>query len=117
MDKFCIKEDLDMKKIGILVGIGALAGLFAFSGVAMAAGRVGHRQIRQQARIHQGIWSGDLTRGEVRGLERQQLRVQRTKRRAWSDGQLQPWERAHMEYMQDRASNRIYRYKHNDVAR
>jgi len=106
-----------MKKIGILVGIGALAGLFAFSGVATAAGRVGHRQFRQQKRICQGVRSGELTRGEVRGLERQQLRIQRTKRRAWSDGELQPWERAHLEYMQDRASHRIYRFKHNDISR
>ncbi|OPX37590.1 MAG: hypothetical protein DRN37_06940 [Thermoplasmata archaeon] len=106
-----------MKKIGILVGIGVLTGLFAFCGVATATGRVGHRQFRQQKRIGQGIRSGELTRGEVRGLERQQVRIQRTKRRAWSDGKLQPWERARLEFMQDRASHRIYRYKHNDVTR
>lgn len=117
MVKFYVKEDLDMKKISIFVGIGVLAGLFALSSTAMAAGRVTHRQFRQQVRIHQGIRSGELTRGEVRGLERQQVRIQRTKRRAWRDGSLQPWERAHLEYMQDRSSHRIYRYKHNDVTR
>ncbi len=106
-----------MKKVGILVGIGALAGLFAFSSVAMAAGRVGHRQIRQQERIHQGIRSGALTQREVRNLERWQRRIQQKKRRAWSDGFLTLRERARLEYMQDRASHRIYHYKHNEMSR
>ena len=105
-----------MKKMGILMGIGMFALFFVFCDAALA-GRVGKRQIHQQKRIHQGVKSGELTWGETRKLERQQVRVQRTKRRVWSDGNLTPGERVHLEKMQDRSSHRIYRLKHNDVTR
>ncbi len=117
MVKHSMQEDFGMKKISILVGIGGLAGLFLLSSVAMASGRIAHRQFRQQLRIHQGVRSGDLTLGEIRGLQCEQLSIRHTKRKAWRDGVLDPWERAHLERMQDRASRHIYRYKHNDMGR
>jgi hypothetical protein len=117
MVKHSMQEDFDMKKIIVFVGIANLAGLFLLSGVAMASERGAHRQFRQQVRIHQGAMSGDLTRGEIRELEREQLRIRHAKRLAWRDGVLDPWERARLKRMQDRANHHIYRYKHNDVGR
>ena len=78
------------------------------------AGRVGNRQVRQDKRIHQGIHSGELTRGETRRLVRQQHHIQHAKQRAWSDGTLTRKEKAGLELRQDKASADIYRLKHND---
>ena len=78
------------------------------------AGRVAHRQVRQDKRIVHGLKSGELTHGETRHLVRQQQRIQHTKRRAWSDGTLTRKEKAGLELRQDKASADIYRLKHND---
>lgn len=84
---------------------------------AAFAGRVKNRQIKQQKRIHQGIHSGELTKGEVHKIQREQKRLQKSKRQAWSDGKLTPKERVRLEHRQDRASRHIYRAKHNDIDR
>ncbi len=81
------------------------------------AGRIHHRQYWQQKRIHQGVHSGQLTRRETLSLEREQRRIQRSRRRAWSDGRLTPRERVRLEVQQDRASYHIYRAKHNKRTR
>ena len=81
---------------------------------AAFAGRPKNRQIKQQKRIHQGIRGGELTKGEVVKLEREQRRIQKSKRKAWSDGKLTPRERVRIEHRQDRASRHIYKAKHND---
>ena len=77
------------------------------------AGRVTKRQVRQDVRIVQGVKNGELTRGETRRLARQQHRIQRAKRQAWSDGTLTRREKAGLELRQDKASRDIYRLKHN----
>ncbi len=74
---------------------------------------INQRQRNQQARIGQGVKSGQLTAGETRQLERQQARIQRTKRRDKADGNMTPQERAQLTRMQNRASRDIYRDKHN----
>jgi hypothetical protein len=104
-----------MKKFGIVMMTLMFFGLISVE--AAMAGRVGNRQIRQQKRIHQGIHSGELTGREVRALQREQRHVQRSKRRAWSDGELTPGERIRLEHKQDRASRHIYRFKHNEIDR
>ena len=105
-----------MKKIGWTMTVIAAVS-FLFCADAAFAGRVKHRQIRQQKRIHQGVRSGELTRGEACRLERQQAHLQRSKRRAWSDGTLTRRERVRLEIQQDRLSRNIYRAKHNDNQR
>jgi hypothetical protein len=77
--------------------------------------KVARRQVNQQARIHQGVKSGQLTKGETRRVERQQNRIQRTKRidKAANGGKLTPKDKAHLNRMQNRASRHIYRAKHN----
>jgi len=107
-----------MKRIWVLAGIGMLASSFAFNNnVALAAGKIRHRQVCQQRRIHQGVKSGELTRWETLRLEQQQMRIQGAKHHAWSDGVLDPWERVRLNHMQDHASHLIYRYKHNNARR
>lgn len=86
--------------------------VFCITGSAMA-GLVSHRQIHQQERIGQGIHSGELTGGEVRALEREQRHIQYSKESALSDGVVTPGERARLHSQQDRASQHIYRLKHN----
>ena len=71
------------------------------------------RQRDQQARIGQGVKSGQLTGGETRQLERQQARIQATKKADKADGNMTPQERAQLTRMQNRASRDIYRDKHN----
>jgi hypothetical protein len=96
----------------------ALAGLLLLSPPAEAAGRVGKRQARQQARIAQGVRSGELTRRETARLERQQAALARQKRRMLADGGgLGPVERARLERHQDRLSRHIYRQKHDRQSR
>jgi hypothetical protein len=78
---------------------------------------VTERQGAQQARIHQGIRSGELTRGETRRLEAQQGKIQADKMIAKADGKVTPAERRHLRREQNRASRHIYRLKHNNRVR
>ncbi len=105
-----------MKQFGWTMTVIAAVSFLFWADFAFA-GRVKHRQIHQQKRIHQGVHSGELTRRETYRLERQQVHLQRSKRRAWSDGTLTRRERARLELQQDRASWNIYRAKHNDNRR
>ena len=96
-----------------------LAGLFLIpSGLraqdaAKATPVVTRRQVRQQARIKQGVKSGELTKKEAAQLEHEQGKIRRTKRRAKADGVVTRKERAHLQHEQNKASRDIYRKKHN----
>ena len=105
-----------MKRISMLL---VMAGIITLSiGTHEAfAGRISDRQIMQQKRIHQGIRSGELTRCEIRRLEREQFRIHRLKKRAWRDGWLSTRERLRLERRQDLANRHIYRLKHNNRIR
>jgi hypothetical protein len=76
--------------------------------------RVTHRQMNQQARIKQGVRSGELTKGETRRLEREQAKIQYDKKETKSDGKITPQERKHLRREQNKASRDIYRLKHNE---
>ncbi len=76
--------------------------------------RIDAREQRQQQRIQQGINSGQLRPGEANRLERQQAHIQATEDRMKADGNLTRAERARLTRMQNRASNNIYRDKHNN---
>lgn len=106
---------LTAKKVVTMTAVACMVGMLAVGNAW--AGRVAKRQVRQQSRIVHGVHKGELTKREVRGLEKEQRRIQRSKRRAWSDGQLTRKERGKLELRQDRASYRIYRAKHNDRSR
>ena len=105
-----------MKRFSLTMVAIIVVTIFLFADFAFA-GRVKHRQVRQQKRIHQGVASGELTKREVYRLEREQAQVQRSKRRALSDGTLTARERLRLEKKQDSASRHIYRAKHNGYNR
>jgi hypothetical protein len=101
-----------MKKIllGILVGTLILGTVT----VAMA-GPFTWRETRQQARIYQGVDSGQITTREYQRLEREQGRIEAYRQRAWSDGVLTPGEVCRLTREQNRTSRDIWRAKHNDI--
>ena len=78
---------------------------------------VNARQGTQQARIAQGVRSGQLTRPEAAQL-RQQERAVRTEERAYkSDGKLTPAERKDLHQDLNQASKDIYQQKHDAQTR
>ena len=83
----------------------------------MQTPQVNQRQGVQQKRIHQGIKSGELTKGEVVKLEQQQKRVQKHKELVKSDGVVTKKERKGLRLHQQKASQNIYRKKHNRIRR
>jgi len=85
----------------VLAATAAYAGLFTT------------RQVRQQARIHQGVEGGALTPGETKVLQHEQRGIERLRQRAVADGHIGPRERETLVDAQDDASRDIYRLKHN----
>ena len=81
--------------------------------VAKSTPRIDRREVRQHARIHQGVKSGELTRPEARNLRKGQRHVHRMENRAKADGKVTPAERARITTAQNHQSNKIYRKKHN----
>lgn len=75
--------------------------------------RVDQRQHNQQHRIEQGVRSGELTMRETRTLAVQQARIAVHEANAKSDGVVTARERARLHAHQERASDAIYRKKHN----
>jgi uncharacterized protein HemX len=76
--------------------------------------RITHRQVKQQARIEQGVKSGELTKGETQHLEKEQAKIQSDKEKAKADGKVTPKERRKIKREQNKASRDIKRLKHND---
>jgi len=91
----------------------SLSAVLLLGAFTLANAGVNQRQRRQQRAIRQGIKNGELTRPEVRRLEREQARIQRNEARARSDGKFTARERARINREQNRARVRIYRQKHD----
>jgi len=98
-----------MKKLALVAATFALVG---FTMPAFADGPAA-RQATQEARIHQGVKSGELTRKEARKLRRQQRHIRRMRRRAHKDGKVTRRERRRIRRAQNRANRNIRRKKHN----
>jgi hypothetical protein len=101
-------KSLHGKTIAVVLAIGlALPAL---------AGEVDRRQANQQARIAEGVESGQLTPAETARLERKEARIRREIRRdrAANGGTLTPAEKAKINREENRTSRQIYRAKHND---
>ena len=72
------------------------------------------REARQERRIDQGIYSGELTKNEIRRLEREQNRIERVEDRYRTSGNgLSPRERERLERALKHSSRDIYRQKHD----
>lgn len=105
-----------MKKLkGILLSA-AVAGLLLATIMPAAAGEVNRRQHHQQARIAQGVKSGQLTPHETAHLEHREARQRREihRDRVANGGHLTSAERAHINRQDNRTSRQIYREKHNN---
>jgi hypothetical protein len=105
-----------MKKvITVFVTVGILAGLAATSfahGNKVPGAR--KRQNEQQQRIRQGVRSGELTKGEVRSISKEQRGINQEIRESKSDGIVTRAERRDIWQEQNQASRHIYRKKHNN---
>lgn len=99
-----------MKSLLILSAIAALS-------FNAEASRNGHRERRQEARIAQGVKSGELTRRETRHLVKGQKKIDAYQKKAMADGELSAKEKVHLEKMQDRQNRKIYRQKHDEQSR
>jgi len=75
------------------------------------------RNVNQEARINQGIRSGQLTNKEAGSLERGQAHVDRAEARAGANGHVGAGEQARIQGKENRQSARIYNKKHNDTVR
>ena len=77
--------------------------------------RINARQRRQQARIKQGINSGELTRSEATHLEKQEaaIQAQKLEDKAQNGGKLTTGERKQIRHELNHESRAIYRKKHN----
>ena len=95
----------------------AVASIDAFAQASFATTpRVDQREANQQARIEAGVASGQLSRREARGLEREQAQIRAAERQAKADGVVTPRERRQLERMQAQASANIRSALHEDVA-
>ncbi len=102
-----------MKK-NLIVGMIVLTGILSVASVAQdKTPGINQRQRNQQARIREGVKSGELTKGETARLEAREGKIQADKLEAKSDGKVTPAERRKLKHEQNRASRAIYRMKHN----
>jgi hypothetical protein len=76
--------------------------------------RVDQRQTNQEARIQQGVQSGELTPKETAKLEKGQAKVQAMEDKAKADGTVTAKERAKLAKAQNKQSKKIYKKKHNE---
>lgn len=80
---------------------------------AQTTAAVNTHQRTQQARIHEGIASGEVTPLEAKKLRSEQRSIRRVERRAKADGTVSRHERARLHRKQKAASRDIHRQKHD----
>jgi len=68
---------------------------------------------KQQARVRHGWKDGEITRKELKRLRKDRRKIARMDRRFGRDGHYTRHERRKLNKAMDRASQRIYRAKHN----
>ncbi len=103
-------------KITILaLGTSLLFGMSAVAQTAPPPGTAGQRKLDQQARIAQGVKSGQLTAHETANLEGREASVNKEERtmRADNGGKLTAADRAALNNRQNKISGSIYKDKHN----
>ena len=103
-----------MKSTIRLIALISLTGFAALSQAQTATPRVDQREANQQARIDQGVATGELTHKETRHLEKQQAKIHRAEVHAKADGYVSPAERARLARMQNKASHDIQKDKDNN---
>lgn len=107
--------ETSMKRNILAVGTMVLGLMTALPASAAKADR---RQVNQQARIVQGVKSGELNGREAVRLEHQHREIQRDLREARADdGHLDARERVQIQREQNQLNRRIYRQKHDAQSR
>lgn len=102
-----------MKRFFMITAVAAALGASAFAGPTIV-----QRQHRQQARINQGVRSGELTRREAAELRAKEARLNRQIQRDRVDGGgLTAKERNKIDKLQDALSREITREKHDGQSR
>ena len=86
---------------------------FAQTATLPSTSRVDAREVKQDARIQQGVASGQLNAKETYRLEKQQANINRAEANAKADGKVTQGERKHLNHMQNKASKNIHHQKHD----
>ena len=89
------------------------AAIIAPAAAQTATPGVDKRQANQEARIQQGVQSGQLTPKEAAKLEKGQAKVQAKEDKAKADGVVTAKERARLAKAQKKQSRKIYKEKHD----
>ena len=86
--------------------------------LAVSAGEVRNREANQQARIGQGIQSGQITAGGAAHLEGREANINASRAADLSanGGHLTGQEYRNLNRRENALSSRIYTDKHNDIA-
>jgi len=77
---------------------------------------VDQRQVNQEARIQQGVQSGQLTPKEDAKLEKAQGKIEADKEKAQADGKVTSKERKKLAKEQNKQSKKISKQKHDKQA-
>lgn len=102
------------KSLGLFVA--SICVIFGLSVVASAQTKtpgVNKRQKNQQMRIYHGVKNGRVTPKEYKKLQKQQIKTQKAKRRAKSDGVVTGKERFKLHKRLNKNSRTILRAKHS----
>lgn len=91
----------------------ASIGAFAQAASAPATPGVDQREAKQDARIQQGVASGELNAKETYRLEKEQAVINKAEAKAKADGKVTKQERRKLHHMQNRASKDIHAQKHD----
>lgn len=97
----------------LLIGVTGYAGAQTAVKDPAATPRIDQRQANQQARINEGVASGQVTAKEQARLQGQQNHIAGDKAAAKADGVVTKHERRHLKREQNRADRNIHRKKHN----
>jgi hypothetical protein len=100
------------------IAVGSASLFLIAAAVAQTApppGTAGQRKANQQARIAQGVKSGQLTAHETANLETRESSVNKEERnmRSANNGKLSAADRTALNNRQNKISNSIYKDKHN----
>ena len=110
-----------MKIAGLCLAIGLAVCALAAPVTAFAQNRrpsINRIEHRQQARIRQGVRSGELTRAEAARLRSEQARIRQQERINRADGRgLNLQERRRLNQEQRQAGRHIYRQTHDQQDR
>lgn len=101
-----------MKKL--IIAASMMAFTVAYVSAQTSTPVVDQKQQNQNARIDQGVKSGELTHKEAAHLNAREAKIQHDKRVAKADGKVTPAEKAKLHREQKRTSHAIVKEKHDE---